>query len=97
MPLAERTGLIGPITHWVLAEALGQYIAGSTRGSTSIAVNLSAPDLLDESLPETIASCCRQRGPRRGSSCEITEGTVLADPQRADAILRALREIGVGL
>ena len=98
MPLAERTGLTHALTRFVLEEALGQLQQWLEAGlELDLAVNLSARDLLDESLPGTIVDAARAPTTFRPArlELEVTESVILADPLRARRILLALGEIGV--
>ena len=99
MPLAVRTGLVGPLTRWVLDTALAQAAAWRARGiELSVAVNLAPPNVLDVRLPDLVAELLGRHGvPPRLLICEISEDTVLADPQRTIASVRRLRSMGVGL
>jgi diguanylate cyclase (GGDEF)-like protein len=99
MPLAVRTGLVGPLTRWVLDTALAQAATWRERGiELSVAVNLAPPNILDVGLPDLVAELLGRHGvPPRLLICEISEDTVLADPQRAITSIRRLRSMGVGL
>jgi diguanylate cyclase (GGDEF)-like protein len=99
MPLAVRTGLVGPLTRWVLDTALAQAAAWRARGiELSVAVNLAPPNVLDVRLPDLVAELLGRHGvPPRLLICEISEDTVLADPQRTITSVRRLRSMGVGL
>jgi diguanylate cyclase len=97
IPIAERTGLYRPLTHWVLGQALRQAAAWRAQGRVlSVAVNLSARSLLDPELPQTVAALLREHDvePAR-LELEITETTLMADADRAQELLAALRELGV--
>src|SRR5207245_2197757 len=69
------------------------------RGATpdmSVAVNLSVRNLLDRSLPATIARMLAEHGlPGEALKLEITESMLLSDPERAVATLLALTAPGV--
>ena len=101
IPLAERTGLIGatsPTGSWRARSA--QCARWREAGiELPVAVNLSGADLLDARLPERVDAALEAAGRRPASmlQCEISEDTVLADPQRAIASLRRLRAMGVQL
>ena len=97
VPLAERTGLTHALTRFVLEEALGQLHQWLDAGlDLDLAVNLSARDLLDETLPETIVKLlAANQVPASRLELEVTESVILADPLRARRILLALGEIGV--
>lgn len=99
VPLAERTGLIRPLTHAVLANALRQAEAWQEQGvELSVAVNLSARDLLDVELPDVVRELLeRHRVPAARLELEITESVILADPMRTRAVLSRLHAMGVVL
>ena len=86
IPLAEQTGLIYPLSRWVLEAALKQHQAWQRVGiDVPVAVNLSRRTLHDPELPEMVARAARRAGmPRRGALVlEITESSLMADPVRA--------------
>jgi diguanylate cyclase (GGDEF)-like protein len=104
IPEAERTGLIEPITHWVLDEALHQCrrwmdeADDSGWGELSVAVNLSTRSLLDASLPEVVqAALSRWRVPPHLLDLEITETIIMTDPARARRVLTELADMGATL
>ncbi len=99
IPIAERTGLVKPLTELVLAKALRDCAAWQAAGrELHVAVNLSMRNLLDPQLPDLIAALLAESGapaPRLG--LEITENVLMADPDRVLATLLRLREMGVRL
>ncbi len=97
IPLAERTGLIRPLTDWVLENALAQCRAWRAAGlDLSIAVNLSVRDLEESRLPEMIAALlAAHRVDPRSLRVEITESVLMADRARSVAVLGQLRAIGL--
>jgi diguanylate cyclase len=99
VPLAEQTGLIKPLTSFVLRSALHQLAAWRQAGhELSIAVNVSERSLLDPEFPTEVAELLEATGvPPARLELEITEGTIMADPERAAAVLRRLDELGVAL
>jgi diguanylate cyclase (GGDEF)-like protein len=99
VPLAERTGLIRELTLVVLEAALSQLRAWQDDGlRLSVSVNLSARDLLDLELPETVERLLREHDlPADRLELEITESVILADPMRARLVLNRLSEMGVEL
>jgi EAL domain-containing protein (putative c-di-GMP-specific phosphodiesterase class I) len=63
-----------------------------------MAVNVSADDLLDLHFPEEVETLLSGRGvAAKWLELEITEGTILADPERARAVLTRLHAMGVRL
>jgi diguanylate cyclase (GGDEF)-like protein len=99
IPVAEQTGLITPLTECVLQKALRQCYAWQRAGlEISVAVNLSRRNLQSSELPKQIA--------RMLTSChvasdylqlEITESTVMANPERAMGVLADLKNMGLRL
>lgn len=99
IPLAERTGLIKPLTMWVLNHAMQQHSNWRKTGlDIGIAVNVSAYGLLDLELPDLIAGLLASHGvaPER-LKLEITETSIMVDQERSLQILTRLAEMGVGL
>jgi diguanylate cyclase len=99
IPLAERTGLIGPLTHYVLDEALRQGRQWSDAGhKLSVSVNVSARRLLDLQFPDEVAALLeRHQLPAEQLVIELTESTIMADPVHALDILTRLNTMGVQL
>jgi EAL domain-containing protein (putative c-di-GMP-specific phosphodiesterase class I) len=99
VPIAERSGLIGPLTTRVLDGALAAWAEWRTAGhDLSVAVNLSARSLHDADLVEEVERLLRRHGvPAERLTLEVTEGSVMADPTRAVAVLHQLRDLGVRL
>src|SRR5262249_22574354 len=99
IPLAEHTGLIKQLSAYVLDVALRQLRAWLDSGlDLAVAVNLSARNLLEVDLPHQIAELLiARRVPAERLVLEITESTIMADPERAISVLAQLREMGVRL
>ena len=99
IPIAEHTGLIRPLTSWVLNEATAQVREWRSAGmDLNMAVNLSVRALMDGALPEEVASAlARESLDATALILEITESTIMADPNRAIEILRRLADQGVSL
>jgi diguanylate cyclase (GGDEF)-like protein len=97
IPLTEQTGLIKPLTLYVLDEALRQCAAWKAEGlELSVAVNLATRNLLDTDLPRDIAKLLLKWGVEsRLLELEITESTMLADPARTKAVLHQLSQMGI--
>ena len=97
IPPAQKTGVIGPLTLFVLDEALRQCRTWALQGmELCVAVNLSTRNLLDTHLPDTVGELlARWEVPARLLELEITESTILADPVRAMQVLSRLDGMGV--
>lgn len=94
--IAEQTGLIGHLTRWLVATVAEQIARWEQQGLTlSVAINLSALDLANASLPALIDGAMRQHNvdPAR-LTLEITESAVIADRRLALANLDALASAG---
>ena len=99
LPATEQTALLRPLTVSVLEQALDQAARWRAAGTPlQVAVNLSAANLLDAGLPQWVSRELDSRGlPASALRLEITESTVMADPQRAGVVLEALQALGIGL
>ena len=100
IPVAEANGLMLEIGRWVLDEACRQMRAWQDEGllCTPIAVNVSAPQLLEDNLPQAVAEALEkhQLDPR-WLEIELTESLLLTDSHRAKAAIDQLADLGVGL
>jgi diguanylate cyclase (GGDEF)-like protein/PAS domain S-box-containing protein len=95
IPLAEQSGLIHPLTAWVLQEAVDQAARWDAEGlALPIAINLSAAVLQDENLPGSITSTLAEAGLTHDRLIvEITE-SVIAEEGVRDALQR-LADAGI--
>jgi diguanylate cyclase (GGDEF)-like protein len=99
IPVAERSGLIGPLTSRVLDASVAAVADWRAHGhDLGIAVNLSTRSLHDADLVDEVDRVLRRHGVPPGRlTLEITEGSVMADPARAVAVLHELRDLGCRL
>jgi diguanylate cyclase (GGDEF)-like protein/PAS domain S-box-containing protein len=97
VPLAEETGLIKPLTTWVLNEALRQCARWRKKGmDVRVAVNLSARSLHDVDLVNIVESALKRwEVPAGNLALEITESAIIVDPHRAMQPLAELHAMGV--
>ena len=97
IPTLERTSLIEPFTTHVLELALKQArIWMDDLCPIPVAVNVSTRCLLDSAFPDTIAQCLLAAGVPGELLCvEITESTILANPEATIDVLRRIRALGV--
>ena len=97
IPVAERTGLIIPLTLWVLQQSLLQCRQWKEIGvDIGVAVNLTMWNLEAQELPEQIEALLRDTGVSPESlDLEITETSIMSDPQRAIRTLDQIRRLGV--
>jgi predicted signal transduction protein with EAL and GGDEF domain len=96
IPLAERGSLMKPLTRVLLEEAMRGYEdLGPTVAGCGLSLNVSTRTLLDPDLEAELADLAR-RYPSVGQlTLEITESTLMVDPERAIGVLTALRALGV--
>ncbi|VAX31320.1 diguanylate cyclase/phosphodiesterase (GGDEF & EAL domains) with PAS/PAC sensor(s) [hydrothermal vent metagenome] len=99
IPPAEHTGLIKPLTEWVLREAVYQCSLWHRQGlKIGIAVNLSARSMHDVHLPDLIIDVLESYAfSPVFLELEVTESAIMADAAHAQIILKKLREIGVSI
>jgi len=99
IPLAQQTGLIRPLTLYVIGEALRQCGVWEREGlELAIAVNVSTRNLLDVEFPAQVKGLLDAWGLDAARlELEITEDAVLADPVRTKAILDDLAGMGIRL
>jgi len=97
LEIAESTGLIDPLTNWVINRALAQLADWHAHAlQLTIAVNISARNLRDEQLPDRIFDHLRRYAiDPRYLEIELTETAVMAHPARATALLERLHRGGV--
>lgn len=97
LTLVEEAGLMHDMTQIVLGKALDQAALWHRRGQPlTVAVNLSASSLIDAGLPARIGGMIAARGLTSAAlMLEITEDFLMADRQRAHAILTLLRDSGI--
>ena len=97
--LAEKTGLIGPLTLHVLDRALAQARAWMQAGlDLTMAVNVTPRNLLDLTLPDQVETLLELHSvPPSKLELEITETAIMADPPRAKAVLARLHALGISL
>jgi diguanylate cyclase (GGDEF)-like protein/PAS domain S-box-containing protein len=98
IPLAERTGLIGPISEWVIEEACRQ--SAEWRASDLdlyVSVNLPAVFWQPTAMRQVLATIERFGLSADRMMVEITESTMMADTLRSEPIIAELHERGLRL
>lgn len=100
IPLAEQIGLIGEIDAWVVAAACLQFRAWKDCGFDPgrVSVNLSPVQLYRQDLPDYVAAClARARMPSERLLVELTETSLMQNPELGSKVLGRLGEAGVGV
>jgi diguanylate cyclase (GGDEF)-like protein/PAS domain S-box-containing protein len=95
IPVAEETRMIAQIGRWVLERACQD---AAEWGDVQVAVNLSPAQFIDDDLLDTVASALRRSGlPPAQLEVEITEGVLLANNARSNAMMNQFVDMGVHL
>jgi diguanylate cyclase len=99
LPLVEQTGRMRRLTEIVLDQALGACRSWRDGGlELTVAVNLSAANLLDGDLVDHVRASLSGHGlPGAVLRLEITEDVLMADPERAAETMEHLRRLGVAV
>jgi diguanylate cyclase (GGDEF)-like protein/PAS domain S-box-containing protein len=100
IPLAEETGLIGPIGDWTLRAACRQNKAWQLSGLPPIvvSVNVSARQFQEKDWVERVAAALRDSGlEARYLELELTESLIMEDVQQAVTTMHRLEQLGVHL
>jgi len=100
IPLAEESGLIVPLTDWVLESACSHLRAWADAGlpAVPLSVNLAACSLADTDLVDKLDALMRRHGlAPRSLTLEMTETMLMRDIESASALLEILHARGYGL
>jgi diguanylate cyclase (GGDEF)-like protein/PAS domain S-box-containing protein len=99
VPFAEKTGLVQPLTKWVLASALKQSAAWHRDGHPiPVSVNISMRDLVDPGFPQLVSKLLRDaKAEPSWVRLEITESVIMSKPEQAISTLSQLRKLGIRL
>jgi EAL domain-containing protein (putative c-di-GMP-specific phosphodiesterase class I)/ActR/RegA family two-component response regulator len=97
--LAEETSLIGPLTEWVASAAIRQTAAWRRQGlDLDVAINISAKNAQDITLPDRLAHHCSEHGVEPGSIVlELTETGAMGNAVQLLDVLTRLRLKGFEL
>ncbi|MDQ2745700.1 MAG: EAL domain-containing protein [Acidobacteriota bacterium] len=102
IPIAEDSGLIIPITKWILHETCSQIAEwqqlAAPYNDLLVSVNISGKHLTDDGLTEDVR-CALQNSRLAPSSLklEITESAAMDDPDQSIRLLRSLKGLGIQL
>tara|TARA_R110000782_G_scaffold167129_3_gene259110 strand:+ start:28020 stop:29975 length:1956 start_codon:yes stop_codon:yes gene_type:complete len=96
IPIAENTGMIEPVTQWVIRQACA--IASQWPDDVRVAVNISPASLKSGDLPRTVVAALMESGlPARRLELEVTESIFLNEDGHTHQMLRELQKIGLRL
>jgi predicted signal transduction protein with EAL and GGDEF domain len=99
LPAAEQAGLQRPLADAVIDLSLAAAARWHrAEARIPVSVNLSAANVTDLDLPNKIAAALERHGlPPGALTVEVTEDTLMTDPERARDVLLQLRRAGVGV
>ncbi len=100
IPLAEEAGLIGPITEWLLKQALRQLQRWQKAGypRLRLAVNISAYQFHQQQLPQLLQQLLQEYPVDPDLlELELTESAAMLDIDHTVQVLRRLRALGIRL
>jgi diguanylate cyclase (GGDEF)-like protein len=97
IPLAERSGQITAITHWLVEEATDQLSRWrQNKLAVGISINVSVQDLLKETFVDHLARCVAKRGVRKSTLVlEVTETAMMEQPDQVIRNLQRIHKLGV--
>ena len=96
--VAEHTGLVNPLTSFVLDRAMSEWPQATRPEGCGVAVNISPRSLHHAAFPGRIRDMLEtHRMPASALILEITENLVMSDPDGAIRCLDELHEMGVRL
>ena len=100
IPLAEESGLILPLGHWVMETALRQQARWQQDpqfARLSLAINVSARQFLQDDFVAQVLALVRQTGANPAQiKLELTESLLLDNVDSVIATMRALKAHGLG-
>ncbi|SMG42081.1 sensor domain-containing protein [Paraburkholderia susongensis] len=100
IPLAEESGLIGPLSEWVLREACRQNKTWQDQGlpPARVSVNLSARVFQQRDIAKLVTQVLAETGLEpKYLELELTESTIMRNAEEAVSMLNELHALGIGL
>jgi diguanylate cyclase (GGDEF)-like protein len=97
IPLAEDSGLMKPLTTWVLGEAMAQCAAWRASGRMlAVSVNVTPTNLLEEGFTDLVIDLLEKNGlPGEALVIEITEMSIIKDFARSKSVIEELRDLDI--
>lgn len=99
IPLAERTGVIQPLTYWICEHAFSALARFKEKGfDIALSINISARNLQDRLFQSTVLQLAENnRIPTKDIILELTETAMMMNPEEALAMLKSLSRTGMRL
>ncbi|HTH61969.1 MAG TPA: EAL domain-containing protein [Paraburkholderia sp.] len=100
IPVAEESGLIGPLSEWVLREACRQNKAWQDDGlpPARVSVNVSATVFVQRDIPKLVTGVLHETGlDAIWLELELTESALMRNAEEALSMMNELNALGVGL
>jgi diguanylate cyclase (GGDEF)-like protein len=99
IPVAEQSGLIRPLTTWLVGQCLRESARWTQHGlHLDVSINLSARNLMDPNLLGTLQRALdKSKIPPSTINMEITESCFMAQPERALEVIQKIHEMGFKL
>ena len=99
IPVAEESGLIVPLGRWAIAEAVRTLADWRRRAPAAadvgVSINLSAIQFRQDDVVALLDDALRTNGIDGSAlTLELTESSIIGDPERISGIMRALRQLG---
>lgn len=98
--IAEESGLLTPISKWTILTVCRQIQQWKQQGigTISVAINLSASFFQHADFEDTIERALRETGvPPECLELELTEATIMSDPQQVLGSMAAMKALGLHL
>jgi diguanylate cyclase (GGDEF)-like protein len=97
IPVAEQTGLIGPLAEYVVGQVARQWRTWDEAGmALPLAINVSMRNLHDSAFAERLCDLLRARSmPLDALTVEITESSIMSDSSRALRSISTMAEAGI--
>jgi EAL domain-containing protein (putative c-di-GMP-specific phosphodiesterase class I)/GGDEF domain-containing protein len=97
--MAEQTGIIKPLTRWVVRQAMQQHLQLKQSGfDISMSINISVINLREDDFTDFLDSCLAEYAIEPEKIClELTETSMMQQPLDAISVLEKIRETGMNL
>ena len=100
IPVAEESGLIGPIGEWVLRKSCEENALWQSQGlkGVKVSVNMAVPQFRSRAIVQQVKDILNETGLRAEMlEIEITESMLMGRTEEVIAKLQAMRDIGISI